>query len=269
MIGHSMILGLKNKGGITMENIENSGDEAPVKKSNMFVKLWPIFAIIAAVVVFISNGWHEVLTLETLRERREVLLAFVQENMLIAVLAYIGIYIVATVVMTPGAGVLTIAGGFLFGLVTGSILTVIGATLGASTLFFAAKSSVGSILREKAGPFVSKMEEGFKQDAWSYMFALRFIPAVPYPVANIAPAIFGAKYSQYAITTMLGIIPGVIAYTWIGSGLGATFDAGENPDLAGVAKNLIPALVALGVVALIPVAWKKFGPKSAVTADSE
>ena len=252
-----------------MENSVEKVDEAPAKSTNLLVRLWPVFAVIAAIAVFVLNGWHEVLTLDTLRERREVLLEFVQENMLVAVLAYIGIYIVATVVMTPGAGVLTIAGGFLFGLVTGSILTVIGATLGASTLFFAAKSSVGSILRDKAGPFLSKMEDGFKQDAWSYMFALRFIPAVPYPVANIAPALFGAKYFQYAITTMFGIVPGVVAYTWIGSGLGATFDAGENPDLAGVAKNLIPALIALGVVALIPVAWKKFGPKSAMAADNK
>ena len=92
---------------------------------------------------------------------------------------------------------------------------------------------------------------------------LRFLPLVPFPVANIAPALLGAKYPDYALTTAIGIIPGVIAYTWIGAGLGATFAAGENPDIASVAGNLVPAFAALAVVSLMPVVWKKtFGRKA-------
>ena len=114
------------------------------------------------------------------------------------------------------------------------------------------------MLRERAGPFLRKMEAGFQENPRSYMFALRFLPIVPFPVANIAPALLGARYPDYALTTALGIIPGVVAYTWIGAGLGATFAAGENPDIASVAANLVPAFAALGVVSLMPVAWKKF-----------
>ncbi len=250
-------------------NAVSKVDENTKSGPHLLIRMWPIYIMAVVIAVFIANGWHKLLSQETLQTQREVLTSFVSENLIVAVFAYLAIYAFATLFMIPGALWITISGGFLFGLAGGSILTVIGATLGASALFFAAKTSLGTALQDKAGPFVKKMEAGFKEDALSYMFALRFLPIVPFPVANIAPAILGAKYSQYALTTALGIIPGVIAYTWIGAGLGATFDAGETPDFAGVAKNLLPALIALGIVSLIPVAWKKIGPKSAVVVDSE
>ncbi len=224
-------------------------------------RLWPIALIVAALIAAWASGVHRYLSLETLREQQDALRSFVSANLVLSFVIYMAVYAAATLLMLPGALWITIAGGFLFGLWGGTAATVVGATLGASLLFFAAKSSVGSALRERAGPFLQKLEKGFQEDAISYMFALRFLPVVPFPVANIAPALFGAKYRDYAITTALGIIPGVIAYTWIGAGLGATFAAGGDPDLASVARNLIPAFIALGVVSLLPVAYKKLFAK--------
>lgn len=224
-------------------------------------RLWPIALIAAALIAAWASGVHRYLSLETLREQQGALRGFVSANLVLSVVIYIAVYAAATFLMLPGALWITIAGGFLFGLWGGTPATVAGATIGASLLFFAAKSSVGSALRERAGPFLQKLEKGFQEDAISYMFALRFLPVVPFPVANIAPALFGAKYRDYAITTALGIIPGVIAYTWIGAGLGATFAAGGDPDLASVARNLIPAFLALGIVSLLPVAYKKLFAK--------
>lgn len=241
----------------------------PEKTTPIWVRLWPLYVIAAGLALAFSQGWHEYLSIETLREQRETLRAFVADNPVLAVSIFLAVYAAATVFMLPGALWITISGGFLFGLVGGSLATIAGATLGASILFFAAKTAIGKPLRERAGPFVKKMEKGFQEDALSYMFALRFIPAVPFPVANIAPAILGAKYRDYALTTALGIVPGVVAYTWIGAGLGATFDAGEDPNLAQVAGNLIPALIALGFVALLPVAYKKlFGKKAAIVEEA-
>jgi len=227
----------------------------------MWRRLWPVALIVIALAAAWASGVHRYLSLDTLREQQDALRGFVSEHAVLAFAIYIAIYAAATILMLPGALWITIAGGFLFGLWGGTPATVVGATLGASILFLAAKSSVGSALRERAGPFVQKLEKGFQEDAVSYMFALRFLPVVPFPVANIAPAIFGAKFRDYVITTALGIIPGVLAYTWIGAGLGATFAAGEDPDLASIAGNLIPAFIALGVVSLLPVAYKKLFAK--------
>ncbi|WP_430403050.1 TVP38/TMEM64 family protein [Hyphomonas sp.] len=238
------------------------------KPTPLAIRLWPLYVIGAGLLASWAFGLFDYFSLETLRTQQDALRGFVSEHLVLAVGAYVLIYAAATLFMIPGALWITIAGGFLFGLYGGTPATVAGATLGASLLFFAARTSVGAALRERAGPFVKKMERGFQEDALSYMFALRFLPIVPFPVANIAPAVLGAKYRDYAITTALGIIPGVIAYTWIGAGLGATFAAGEDPNIANIARNLVPAFAALGVVSLIPVAYKKLFSKKAAKLES-
>ena len=248
------------------KDVQQSG-ETP--STPLWKQLWPLYVLVLGIGIVWANGWHQHLNLETLRTQRETLGAFVANNFLLAVASYLAVYILATAFMLPGALWITIAGGFLFGLVGGSAATVVGATVGASLLFAAAQSSIGAALQQRAGPFLKKMERGFQDNALSYMFALRFLPVVPFPVANIAPALLGARFSQFVMTTFLGIIPGVVAYTWIGAGLGATFDAGEDPDLGSIASNLGPAVLALAVVSLLPVAWKKFGPKPQQAAQGD
>lgn len=243
-------------------------DASEQKQSPIWVKLWPIYLIAAVMVGAWQLGLFQYLSLDTLREQQEVLQGFVANNLVLAVAIFIAVYAAATLFMVPGALWITIAGGFLFGLVGGSLATITGATLGASLLFFAAKTSIGSALRDRAGPFMAKMESGFNENPFSYMFALRLLPVVPFPVANIAPALLGAKYREYAIATAVGIIPGVIAYTWVGSGLGATFAAGEDPNLGVIARNMLPALAALGVVSLIPVAYKKIAGRKTEPAEA-
>jgi uncharacterized membrane protein YdjX (TVP38/TMEM64 family) len=225
--------------------------------TSIWVRLWPIYVIVAGLIAAWAFGLFDYLSIETLQRQNASMQAFVDENIVLAVAAYIAIYALATAFMLPGALWITIAGGLLFGLFGGSAATVVGATLGASALFLAAKTSIGKTLQEKAGGFVKRMEKGFQEDAVSYMFALRLLPLVPFPVANIAPALLGAKFRDYVVTTALGIVPGVIAYTWIGASLGATFDQGETNSLLDAVANFAPAFLALAVVALLPVAYKK------------
>ena len=221
----------------------------------LWLRLWPLYLIAGGLIAAWFFGLFDYLSLETLRQQQASLRAFVEDNLILAIAAYVGVYAASTVFMLPGALWITISGGFLFGLA--------GGTLGASLLFLAAKTSLGSFMRKIASGYADKVRTEFQNSPMAYMFAMRFIPAMPFPVANILPAILGAKYRDYAITTALGIIPGVIAYTWVGAGLGATFAKGEDPDLASVFQNLLPAAIALGVVSLLPVAWKKFFPKKA------
>lgn len=238
-------------------------DTVEKKQSPIWIKLWPVYLIAAVMIGAWQMGVFQYLSLDTLREQQEFLEGFVANNFVLAVAIFIAVYAAATLFMLPGALWITIAGGFLFGLVGGSLVTIAGATLGASMLFFAAKTSIGSALRDRAGPFMAKMEAGFNESPFSYMFALRLIPVVPFPVANIAPALLGAKYREYAITTALGIVPGVVAYTWIGHSVGASLDPEATQDLFGVVANFIPAFAALGIVALIPVAYKKITGRKA------
>lgn len=245
---------------------------APAAKRSIWVRLWPLYVILGGLGLALSQGWHTYLSLESLSENAVWLDQMVRDNLFLVLGAYVAIYALATAFMIPGSA-LTIGGGFLFPIAFGAVpliaagATVIGATLGASVLFFAAKTSIGSVLREKAGGFLTKMEKSFNEDAISYLFALRLIPVVPFAIANFAPALLGAKYRDFAITTFLGIIPGTLAYTWIGSAIKGTLLEGGEPDIAALASNFLPAFIALGVVALLPVAYKKLFSKKAAKVE--
>lgn len=237
------------------------------KQRPIWVKLWPLYIIGAGLAFAISQGWHTQLTPEALGQNAVYLDNLVKENFLLVLLAFIGIYIAATAFMVP-ASALTIGGGFLFGVAVGAPATITGATIGACILFMAAKTSIGETLKSIAGPFIGKMEKGFNENALSYLFTLRLIPVVPFAVANIAPAILGAKFRDYFISTLFGIIPGTVAYSLIGSGLRETLlSAGQNADVGALvgeaAKNFAPAFFALAAVAMIPTIYKKFFKKTA------
>ena len=223
-------------------------------------RLWPVYIILVGLGIALSQGWHELLTLESLSANAASLDAMVRDNFLIVFVSYVAIYAAATTFMVPGSA-LTIGGGFLFGLVLGTPATVIGATLGASILFFASKTSIGSVLRDVAGPFIEKMRAGFAENPVSYMFALRLIPLFPFAAVNIAPGLLGAKYRDYVLTTFFGIIPGTLAYTWIGAAVKGTLLEGGTPDIGSLASNFVPAFIALGLVSLLPVAYKKLFAK--------
>lgn len=230
------------------------------KPTALWVRLWPVYVILIGLGLALSQGWHEYLTLDSLSANAVSLDAMVRENFLIVFALYILVYAAATTFMVPGSA-LTIAGGFLFGLVMGTPATVIGATIGASILFFASKTSIGAVLRDVAGPFIERMRAGFAENPVSYMFALRLIPVFPFAAVNIAPGLLGAKYSDYLLTTFFGIIPGTLAYTWIGAAVKGTLLEGGTPDIASLASNFMPAFLALGLVSLLPVAYKKFFPR--------
>lgn len=241
-------------------------DAVETKQSPIWIKLWPVYVIIAGLSLAVSQGWHQYLSLESLSENAVWLDGMVRDNLLLVLALYVLVYAAATTFIIPG-GVLTIAGGFLFGLYIGTPATLIGATFGASILFFAAKTSLGSVLRQIAGPFLERMEKGFNENALSYMFALRLIPLFPFAVVNIAPGLLGAKYRDYFIATFLGIIPGTLAYTWIGAAIKGTLLEGREVDIGSLAANFLPALAALGIVSLIPVAYKKITGRKPAPAE--
>ena len=229
----------------------------PQAKTGGVLRYLPLLLIAAGLVAAFALGLHKYLSFEQLKAQRGALQAFVGANPALAIAAFIGAYMLFTMLMIPGALWLTIGGGFLFGLAGGAALTVVGATAGATCLFVAARSALGEPLRRRAGPFLKTLEAGFAQNPFSYMLTLRFLPVVPFPVANIAPALLGAKLRDFVVTTMVGIVPGTLAYTWIGSGLGAAFDSGQEPNIAGFARQLFPAFLALAAVSIAPALIKR------------
>ena len=227
-------------------------------------RVLPLVVLVLLIGAAFAFRIDRYLTLDALRDNRAALLAFVEVNGVLAACAFVLAYAAVVALSVPGAAIMTLAGGFLFGEVLGASLTVIGATLGATLLFLIARSAAGDFLRQRAGPFLARMSEGFSKDAFFYLLFLRLVPAFPFWAVNLAPALLGMRFLPFVIATALGIIPGTVVYTAFGASLGHVFDAGGQVDLKTVfSPTLIAALIGLGVLALAPVVLKRLWEKRA------
>ena len=222
------------------------------------LRVLPLLILIAGLVAFFALGLQRYVTFGALAAHREMLLAWVVAHPFTAPLAYMAVYVLAVALSVPGGIWLTIGGGFLFGWVAGGIYTVIGATLGATALFLAARTAIGDLLRARAGSALQRMEEGFRRDAFNYLLVLRLVPLFPFFVVNLVPAFLGVRLRTYVVATALGIIPGTFVFASVGNGLGAVFDTGQPPSLAGLLfkPEILLPILALAVLALIPVVYR-------------
>ena len=164
--------------------------------------------------------------------------------------------IVATSI--PSATLLTLTGGFLFGLFFGTLYVVVGATIGAVILFLSVKTAVLDGIKKIPGRFIAQIKKGFLENAWSYLIMLRLIPVFPFWVVNIVSALLDVKLSTFVITTFFGIIPATFVYVWLGTGLGNLFDTNQQPNLSIIfSPNILLPLLALAMLSLMPVIYKK------------
>ncbi len=220
-------------------------------------KLAPVAAIAAAFAAVFALGLDDYLSFQTLRENRVALMQYVADNAALSVVIFIAVYAATTTLSLPGGAILTIAGGFFFGAVFGSLWVVIGATLGATGVFLAARSAFGQSLRAKAGPWLKKMEDGFNQNALSYLLVLRLVPIFPFFVVNLVPALVGVPLRTYVFATVIGIIPGSFVFASIGAGLGSVFDSMQDfSPASALTPEVITALVGLALLSLVPVGYK-------------
>ncbi len=222
-------------------------------------RLLPLVLIVAGLATFLGLGLQHYLSFDALRDNREYLLELVAQNLLSCLIGYICFYILVVAVSAPGGAALTLAGGFFFGTWVGGLATVIGASLGATILFLAARTAFSDFLKKRAGPSMARFEDGFRRDAFSYLLVLRLVPIFPFFLVNLAPALFGVSLRIFFITTFFGIMPGTFVFASVGNGLGAVFDAGQMPDLRIIlTPAVLGPLLGLAFLSLIPVIYRRF-----------
>lgn len=219
----------------------------------------PLLLLVALIAAAFAFGLDRYVSFDALAQNRASLLAFVDRHPLTAPLLFALIYAAVVALSIPGASTMTLAGGFLFGTFLGGLVTVAAATLGAVIVFLIARTALGGVLRDRAGPRLARMEAGFRENALSYLLVLRLVPLFPFWLVNVAPALLGVPLGTYALATFIGIIPATFVYAGIGNGLGTVFDEGGTPDLALLLKpQFILPLLALALLALVPVAYKRW-----------
>ena len=231
-------------------------------------KLIPL-AVIVIVAIIGFFTLRDFLTFETLRDNSERLTSWRDSNYALAAFAYVLFYAVVVAFSLPGGAIMTLAGGFVFGIVVGAPLTVIAATLGATAIFLAAKTGLGDVLyarlQKKADDpgMLNKIEDGLRKNEVSYLLLMRLVPAIPFFLANIAPAFLGVRLRNFVLTTFFGIIPGTVVYSSVGAGLGEVFARGETPNLGIIFEwHILGPILGLCALAAMPIVINYFRDRS-------
>lgn len=219
----------------------------------------PLFVLgVGAAIGVLAFG--DRLSFETLAENRDALLAHRDAHYGLTVGLFIGIYAVVVAFSLPGATVLTLTGGFLFATFPGTLINMTGATLGAVALFLAAKWGLGQSLAARLDASegrIKRLKAAIDANQWEVLFLIRLVPAVPFFVANLLPALVGVPLSRFVITTFLGIIPGALVYTSVGAGLGDVLADGDRPDLGVIFEpRILLPILGLAVLAALPIVLK-------------
>ena len=208
-------------------------------------------------------GIGDWLSVDSLILHYQFLTETVKNNVALSLALFMGAYILVVAFSVPGGAMMTMIGGVLFGYFAGTVSVVFAATIGATLLFLAAKTALGDLLKEKAAPWFSKMQKGFQQNAFHYLLFLRLVPIFPFFVVNLVPAFLGVKLRDYFWATLVGILPGTFVYVSIGVGLQSLLEQGKDLSLGTlITPQITLALAGLGLLALVPVFYKKWKKRS-------
>jgi uncharacterized membrane protein YdjX (TVP38/TMEM64 family) len=213
---------------------------------------------IAAIGAFYFFDLMAYVSLDVLKANRDHLLAFTDEHYVSAVILFILLYVVQTAFSLPGATLMTLTGGFLFGSLWAAVYVNIGATSGATLAFLAARYLFRDWVEQRFGHRLDAFQAGFAQNAFNYLLTLRLIPLFPFFLVNVLSGLTRMNVGTYVAATALGIIPGSLAYTFAGRQLGTINSLAELAS-----PRLLLAVTVLGLLFLMPVVYRKFVPSNA------
>lgn len=195
--------------------------------------------------------------IEAFQRHHRALLGFVSAAPLLASVAFMAIYAAAVAISVPGVAMLTVIGGYLFGWLQGSIYVLLAATLAATAVFVLARGAIGEAVRGRTGRSLRQFAEGFRANAWSYVFVLHLVPIFPYAMVIGLPAACGVRLRSFVFGAFFGVLPGTLLLAHLGSGLGEVLAANLPLTPASfLTPRIILALIGLAALALLPVAYR-------------
>ncbi len=210
----------------------------------------------AAIGAFFYFDLGHYLSLDALKENRDRLLAFTEANYAAAVALFISAYCLVVAASLPGAAIMTLAGGFLFGSLLGTLYVNLGATAGATAAFLVARYLLRDWVEAKFGNRLAPIQQGFASNAFSYLMTLRLIPLFPFFVVNMVSGLTRVSVATYVAATAIGIIPGSFVYAYAGRQLGTINSLREIAS-----PNVLMAFTLLGLLALVPIVYQKFAAR--------
>lgn len=233
--------------------------DARAARRRRLLRVTLAIVLVGGLVAFFAAGGARWLQLDALKAHREALHAYAQANFAAAFALAFVLYVAMTLFSLPGGSVMSLAMGFVFGRWAGTVLVVTAATVGSTLLFLAARYVFADSARRRLGVLGERINAGFTQNAFEYMLFLRLVPAFPYFLVNLAPALTSIPVRTYVLATFIGIIPGTFVFVNLGESLGAI------DSLAGLlTPQVLGAFALLGLLGLAPVLWRWWRSRRAV-----
>ena len=224
--------------------------------ANLSKSILPIF-LLAGLALFFLFGGHEFLLFSRLVKNYASLKAYVDGQLGKALLVFGFAYILTVALSLPIASLLTVIGGALFGWISAAVI-ISAATIGATIVFVAARTFLNEFFAKHTSGFMAEFRAGFQKNSFSYLLALRLIPAAPFWIVNIIPALLGMRLSHYVLATLIGITPGTLIYVWVARSFDSLLSHGQSPNLSELSEpKIIVPLVALGLLSLLPALRKQ------------
>ncbi len=232
---------------------ETAGDDVPRMSRTLLLRAGLAVAALAILIALaVALGLPQRLSLDSIRSQRASLLAFVAAHPVASVLIYCGVYVTVVSLSLPGALVMSLAGGFLFGPPEGTFAAAGSVTLGSLIMFGVARTALGAGLALRIsghGGVLGRIEATAIDHPFSTILTCRLIPAVPIFMVNLAAGLIRLPFAPFALATLIGVSPSTYLYVSVGSGLDHLFETVEPEALMGVIRSEL-ALPALGLCCL-------------------
>ncbi len=232
----------RNIQGLSLTLTSQSNQETIVQMKKSII----IISICTLVGIFYYLGLFDLLTFESIKAQQSKIQAFTQSNYLISVLGFSILYIATTALSLPGAALLTLLSGAIFGLFIGVIIASFSSTIGATLAFLVSRFLFKESIQSKFSAKLESFNKGFKEDGGFYLFTLRLIPAFPFFVVNLVMGLTPIKTLTFYVASQLGMLPGTIVYVNAGTSLS------ELNSLSGIlSPKLILSFVLLGTFPIL------------------
>ncbi|MEX2528626.1 MAG: FAD-dependent oxidoreductase [Gemmatimonadota bacterium] len=218
-------------------------------------KLTLVFGVLTALALFFFLDLGQYLSLDYLKSQQAALDAFYQDNRALTMGAYAGIYVLVTALSVPGAAIMTLAGGAIFGLLWGTVLVSFASSVGATLAFLAARYLFRNPVQQRFGSRLKAINRGVEKDGPFYLFMLRLVPIFPFFVINLVMGLTPMRTLTYYLVSQIGMLPGTVVYVNAGTQLARIETAGGI-----LSPGLIGAFVLLGIFPLLArwiAAWLK------------
>jgi uncharacterized membrane protein YdjX (TVP38/TMEM64 family) len=213
-------------------------------------------SVVLLIALFFAFDLGRFLTLDSLKANRDSLSAFYQRNRLIMAAAFIAVYIVQTALSLPGAAVLSLASGAIFGAVMGTLYVNIGATVGATLAFLVARYLFHDVIQNKFGSRLEKINRELEARGFNYLLFLRLVPVFPFFLINLGAGLTKIPLRTFIFGTMIGIIPGSFVFCNAGASLATITSLSEVAS-----PRVLGSFALLGLFAIVPVLYQKFKRK--------